>query len=253
MGEPVVTVQETVTETETLFVDEAGRPLKPADDEAPVTQQDEGRRERPGQPEVPTHVYEEAPESPTSNFVERDTDQTVRTERGPDTVIDDSALAALQQKHGKLTLVKFQDPEVGAAAFLSNSAGSMISKIYPEGMVEEAVEDPMLASLESIHGKLTISRFVNDHGALVSTEIWAGNSFITKGVPGEAPPKPMGPIDRGSLLGLVVLGVITLLFLVQLGFGVYSRETGKLEPKTPTKVKRRLPSPDESKQGNGNP
>lgn len=176
-----------------------------------------------------------------------------KTERGPDHTTNDPALASLQRQYGKLTLVRFQD-EAGnvLSTEVQDSMGKVLSKKVDKA-VEEIENSEFLESLERKHGPLTVSRFVDvgffgwcwrkslagadqhpfnpqKEGIPISTEIYAGQELVFRGLPGEdtlSPPKPMEPIDRGAMFSLVVLGIITLLFVMQLGWGVFVRESEK--------------------------
>lgn len=128
--------------------------------EIPVT----GAEQPPAQPAqqqpiMPAPQFEEeAPEPPTDHHP-----RILSSSRGPDKTVDDPALASLASKHGKLTLVRFQDEQGrGISTEVQDSMGRALSTIKdPEMMEEEVIEDEAMHELEQKYGKLTVSRFVN--------------------------------------------------------------------------------------------
>jgi hypothetical protein len=107
----------TVTEQQTIWVDEDGNPVEPVEEQLEKQSDMSVTNDAPGSAEVhheaqqaiqeqksiPT--YEEAPESPTHGS------DSAKTSRGADSTVDDAHLASLHKIHGKLTLVTFQDAQ----------------------------------------------------------------------------------------------------------------------------------------------
>lgn len=156
MSEDTESYAGTVTETVIAYVDEQGQPIQEdqSGNASPLHLQEKLQG-------GPPHLYTGAPDPLTA------LEQRI-TSRGPEEEVHDPELYSLEQKHGKLTVVRFQDEKGSVISTeVQDARGSVLLVRGTAGggaLTEEkdVADDPFMQSLESVHGgPLTLSRFVN--------------------------------------------------------------------------------------------